>query len=75
MSGNANNVLNGKNDVVISEKIAKRFFGKDNAVGKTFKLANDSSRIYTITGVMKDFPSNSSLKYEMIFPIAGDPGL
>ncbi|MBL0134212.1 MAG: ABC transporter permease [Chitinophagaceae bacterium] len=74
VSGNANNVLNGKNDVVISEKIAKRFFGKDNAVGKTFKLANDSSRIYTITGVMKDFPSNSSLKYEMIFPIAGDPG-
>lgn len=74
VSGNASNVLNGKNDVVISEKIAKRFFGKENAVGKTFKLANDSSRIYTVTGVMKDFPSNSSLKYEMIFPIAGDPG-
>jgi putative ABC transport system permease protein len=45
MSGNPSSVLNGKNDVVLSETIAKRFFGNQNAVGKTFKMANDSSRI------------------------------
>lgn len=74
IKGNPSTVLKGSNDVVLSETTAKRFFGNENSVGKTFKMANDSSRIYVVTGVMKDFPVNSSLKYEMLFPIAGDPG-
>lgn len=73
VSGNPSNVLKDINDVVINQSTAKRFFGNGEAVGKTFKLGTDSSRIYKVTGVMKDFPANSSLQYDMIFPVAGEP--
>ncbi|MEO7988478.1 MAG: ABC transporter permease [Chryseolinea sp.] len=52
--------------IVISEKMAKRFFGEGTAFGRTLKMDND--QLYTIAGVMKDLPENSSLKFDWLAP-------
>ena len=49
-------------EIVISEDMARKHFGTLSAVGNsmTFKL-NNEFRIFTITGVYNNFPSNSSI--------------
>jgi putative ABC transport system permease protein len=58
--------------VVISETVARNFFGNENPVGKTIKMnANQGFSVdglYTVTGVYKDFPQNSSYKFQWISP-------
>ncbi len=72
--GNKNSVLKGQNQVAISERLAIKYFGKTNVIGKTFTMPNEAKLPpLTITGVFKDFPSNSSFQYDLILPIESDP--
>jgi putative ABC transport system permease protein len=50
--------------MVISEKIAEKYFGRTDPVGKTVLLQN--SQDYKITGVMKDVPGNSHLRLDIL---------
>jgi predicted permease len=53
--------------LVISEKMAKKFFGDEKSlIGKTLKV--DNKEEYTISGVMKDLPENSSLQFDWLAP-------
>lgn len=54
--------------VVLTETTAKRYFGKEDPIGKVI-LANNNAN-FTVTGVIKDIPKNSTLKGDMFFPIA-----
>ncbi len=49
---------------VISESIAKKFFGKEDPMGQSFKYNNDEE--FRITGVFKDIPQNTHLKFNML---------
>ncbi len=51
--------------IVLSETTAKRFFGNEDPMGKVLK--GDDKKIYQVTGVMKDMPANSSIRYNIIF--------
>lgn len=66
--GNPATVLSNHNQIVLSEKIAKKYFGNDEAVGKTILLPNQQNTLYTVSGVAKDFPANSSFQYDFIMP-------
>jgi len=53
--------------LVITEKTAKKFFGNEkNVIGKTVRV--DNKQDYVITGVLKDIPENSSLRFEWVAP-------
>jgi putative ABC transport system permease protein len=53
--------------LVISEKMARKFFGEDkNIIGKTLKV--DNKQEYMISGVMKDLPENSSFQFDWLAP-------
>ncbi|SEW15942.1 duplicated orphan permease [Chitinophaga sp. YR573] len=53
--------------VVITERTAKKFFGEEeNVVGKTLKV--DNKQVYTVSGVVKDFPENSTVRFEWAAP-------
>ena len=72
VQGNQNNALAGRNQVVISERLAKKYFGKSNPIGKVINLVTDKL-LLTVTGVAKDFPANSSFQYDILVPRETDP--
>ena len=51
--------------LVLSETTAKTFFGHEPALGKVLKA--DDNKLYSVTGVMKDMPENSSIRYNIVF--------
>jgi putative ABC transport system permease protein len=71
--GESSTVLNDPGGVVINERTAKRFFGNENPVGKTLTIPTASERIFTIAGVAKDFPVNSSMNYDIVLPLEAHP--
>ena len=58
--GNPETALTDPNSLIISESIALKFFGDKNPLGQAVIFQNED--LLTITGVMKDIPSNSHLK-------------
>ena len=66
LSGNANHVLDRPFTVVLSEDMAKKYFGDENPVGKTIVLKTDSAFTYQVVGVAENNPSNSSIKYSFV---------
>jgi ABC-type antimicrobial peptide transport system permease subunit len=67
IAGDINNALNEPNNIVLTEKIARKYFGNENPMGKTLKLA-ESDEIYTVTGVVKN-PHHSHLLFDLLIPI------
>jgi putative ABC transport system permease protein len=63
IAGNPENCLDEPNTAIISESNAKKYFGSENPVNRTFKL-NDGL-IFKITGVFKDIPSNSHFHFNI----------
>ena len=52
---------------MISEKMAKKFFGDEkNVIGKTLKIDNNEE--YSVAGVIKDLPENSTLQFDWLSP-------
>ena len=62
--GNIKTVLQNPFTLVISEKVANKYFGNENPIGKT--LLCDSKNLYTITGMLENIPSNFSLKFDFL---------
>jgi len=67
LEGSAKDAFKQLNGVVISDAMAKRFFGEEkNVVGKTLKV--DNSRDVVVTGVIKEPVENSTLQFEWLAP-------
>ena len=67
--GDPNNVLKDPNSVVISAKVAKKYFGDINPVGQTLQVkVYDGNVDYglRIDGVFEDLPPNSDLPFELV---------
>lgn len=68
--GDSKTALQNIHSVVISEDVAIRHFGTDNAIDKTILFASEGGFIpYTVTGVSKRCPQNSSIQFEAVIPI------
>ncbi|AXT18336.1 FtsX-like permease family protein [Flavobacteriaceae bacterium AU392] len=65
--GNENSLNQSSSNVLISESVALRLFGKKNVIGKVVKLQNEIlEKDYLIGGVFKDVPSASSLNFNVL---------
>ncbi len=62
--GNRDELLVNPNTVVISEDMAKKYFGERNPVGEGITLDNDQE--LTITGVFRNMPDNSSFQFDCL---------
>ena len=54
--------------IVISEDMAKKYFGSDNPIGKIIRKDNSDNLV--VTGVMANIPSNSHLQFDFIIPMS-----
>ncbi|HEY4326948.1 MAG TPA: ABC transporter permease [Mucilaginibacter sp.] len=69
--GNSANVLSGLSNVVISERLSKKYFGSINPVGKILNITSEKL-LFTISGVAKDFPRTSSFRFDVLIPREAD---
>ena len=68
--GSRESVFNGEFNIVITEKAAHKYFGSENPMGKILQISGQPSPgDYTVTGVLKQLPTNSHLQFEFLLPI------
>ena len=80
LKGNPETALIHPLSIVLSEDMAKNYFGTTDALNKTILIKqNDSFEPYTVTGVTRRCPQNSSIKFDLITPlvdsVANDNGV
>ena len=66
LHGDRNTALDGPRSLVLTERFAKRLFGSTDVIGKTVRI--DSNAVFSITGVLKDLPSNTGLRFDYLVP-------
>jgi putative ABC transport system permease protein len=64
IKGDPVNGIRSANNAFISSSTASRYFGQEEAMGKTFTV--DGKVDYTVTGIFKDIPLNSHLKFDVL---------
>jgi putative ABC transport system permease protein len=69
--GDRSKALTEPSTLVISKRIADKYFPNENPVGKTMILNNNKNRIYKVGGVMKTFPVNMHIQYDFMLTLAG----
>jgi putative ABC transport system permease protein len=61
-------ILEDKNSIVISQKLAGKIFPGQDPIGKGIKVRfSDGYRLFLVKGVFKDIPLNSTFKAQCIF--------
>jgi ABC-type antimicrobial peptide transport system permease subunit len=68
VNGNAETALARPDAVLITEDMAKKYFGNEDAVGKILK--RDKKDNLVVTGVLKNIPANSHLQFDFIMPMS-----
>jgi len=63
LKGDEASALKDPFSIVITLKIAKKYFDNDEPLGRTLNI---DDRLYKITGVLKDFPANTHLECEIL---------
>ncbi len=66
ISGDPATALTEPYSLVLTESMAKKYFGEDDPVGKTIEINNKYA--FNITGVMQDIPLNSHVRWEFLVP-------
>jgi len=63
--------LNNKENIVIGNHIADKYFGEENPIGKriSVKYASGKTQSYFIGGVIEKLPHNSSLRPSILIPM------
>ena len=62
--GDPETALTELNSIVLSEKVARQYFGDEDPMGKTVEMVDFG--IFTVTGVFEDLPENTHFKYEIL---------
>ena len=68
LKGNRNTALQHANDILITENIAKKYFGDQNPIGRI--LRKDNQENVVVTGVLANAPSNSHLQFDIVAPMS-----
>lgn len=67
--GNPDKVLSEPRSIVLAENVVRKYFGDEDPIGKEIFSGHQFDTImnmYTVTGIMKDFPSNSHVHIDIL---------
>lgn len=66
LEGDPATALMEPNSVVLTKSTAERYFGKEEALGKTLLLNN--AEPYKVTGILEDLPANTHFSFTILLP-------
>jgi len=66
ISGDRATALSAPHSIILTEKLAKKYFGDTDPIGKSFTMENKFQ--FMVTGVMKDLPKNTLFTFEGLIP-------
>ncbi len=61
IKGNPATALNGPDKILLSETMARKYFGNEEALGKRLIARDGQTQHYEVTGILNDYPANSHL--------------
>jgi putative ABC transport system permease protein len=67
LQGNSAKPFTDDHSFVITASTAKKYFNSEDAVGKILVVNKEN---FIVSGVLKDFPQNSSIQYNILFPMS-----
>ena len=67
VAGDASSALTDAASVALSQTTAIQYFGRPDPVGETLRL--DDGRDYRVSAIFADFPDNTHLRPNLMFPI------
>ncbi len=74
VKGNPKTALAAPHSIVLTETTARKYFGNEDPLGKSLKGSESSGRSaagdYTVTGIMKDVPSNSHFRFNALLSMS-----
>ncbi len=67
-SGNKNKSFSGLHSILLTETMARKYFGDDSPINKVIRINVNNGTDYIITGVLKDVPQNSHFTFDFLIP-------
>ncbi len=64
IEGDSKKALSEPYQVILNEKMASKYFGEDDPIGKTFRL--DNVYDFTVTGVFEKLPNNTHFNFDFL---------
>ena len=64
VKGNPKTALSQPESVILTKRMAKKYFGNEDPLGKL--INSDNRRDYKVTGVVKEFPENSHFHFDFL---------
>jgi ABC-type antimicrobial peptide transport system permease subunit len=68
IKGDPENALKNRNSIVLTESMARKYFGDEDPMGKVLSIVQ-TDWTFTVTALIKDVPENSHLHFDCIIPI------
>lgn len=68
VAGNPQTALHNPDGILITEEMAKKYFGNEDPLGMTIR--KDQHDDLTVTGILADVPENSHIQFDFIQPMA-----
>ena len=66
VEGNPVNPLPDASSIVISKKLAKKYFKAESAIGKIIRVNNETD--LQVTAVVQDLPAQSTIQFQILIP-------
>jgi putative ABC transport system permease protein len=72
LKGNPNNPFPTANSMIITPELAKKYFGKEDPMGKNIEivLGGDVTVPFTVAGIARPAPEASSIKFNLLIPFS-----
>src|SRR5262249_7466406 len=65
VQGNPATALHDTYDIVITESMARKFFGRTDVMNASIEVDHHP---FKVTGILKDLPSNTNFDFELLIP-------
>ncbi|WP_435625323.1 ABC transporter permease [Flagellimonas sp.] len=67
VQGNRKTALSDPYSILITQSMADKYFGSENAVGKVLTI--EKEHVFTVSGILQDIPSQSSIQLDFVVPM------